>query len=325
MNESTPFRTVRELYEARARKLDLDLLTGINGFENRIISPRIQKLGLALAGFTDYVEEGRLQILGATEHNFLRTLDKELRRKAVDRVFSLKLCAILITTGLEPPEELLRNCKKFSVPVLRTPAKSPVAIEEITSYLEDHLAPATTIHGVMMEVFGQGVLITGESGIGKSECALDLVLRGHRLVSDDVVVIKRHGRDTLVGSGPDGLPYHMELRGLGIINIRELFGISAVSPRKEIDVVVNLVRWKPSDEYDQLGVDEKSFQLLDTSLPLITMPVAPARNIATLIEVAVRIQMLKKQGYRPAADFLHELEKRMRPPDLQPDEQERQN
>jgi len=186
------------------------------------------------------------------------------------------------------------------------------AIDELTSYLDQKLAPSTTIHGVLVEVFGLGVLITGDSGIGKSECALDLILRGHSLVTDDLVFIRQIGSERLVGSGPDDLRFHMELRGLGIINIKDLFGISAVSPQTEIDLVVELVRWREEEQYDRVGLEERHLTLLDLSIPLTKMPVASGRNLATLVEVAVRIHMLKKQGYEPASEFLKQLESRMR-------------
>ena len=163
-----------------------------------------------------------------------------------------------------------------------------------------------------MEVFGWGVLIIGDSGIGKSECALDLVLRGHSLVTDDLVLIRQLGLERLVGSGPDNLQFHMELRGLGIINIKDLFGISAVSPEKEIDLVVQLVPWKEDERYDRVGLEEQHYRLLDLSLPLITMPVAPGRNVATLVEVAVRIHLLRQQGYEPASRFLEQLEEQVK-------------
>lgn len=189
-----------------------------------------------------------------------------------------------------------------------------VAIDEITGFLEEELAPTTTIHGVLMEVFGVGVMLLGTSGVGKSECALDLILRGHRLVSDDVILIRKFGADRLVGSGPSDLQFHMELRGLGIINIKELFGVSALSPRKEIDLAIDLVRWRADSDYDRLGVEERQYSLLDVAVPLVSMPVASGRNLAMLVEVAVRIQMLKSQGYSPSSEFFERLEARMRKP-----------
>lgn len=303
--------TVRELYEARAKRLQFELMAGASGLHNVITSPRIQKLGLALSGHIDYLHSGRIQFIGRTEGDYLKTLKPEQRRRALERIFSLKLTCIIITMGLAAPEELLALSRRHRVPVLRTDSLSSRAIDEVTGFLEERLAPSTTIHATFMEVFGLGVLITGDSGVGKSECALDLILRGHRLVSDDLVVVKRHGLDRLVGSGPDQLAFHMELRGLGIINIRDLFGISAVSAGRDIDLVISLERWRRDAEYDRLGVDERFYRLLDVPIPLITMPVASGRNLATLVEVAIRIQLLRKQGYRPASDFFRTLEEKL--------------
>ena len=165
-----------------------------------------------------------------------------------------------------------------------------------------------------MEVFWVGVMLLGTSGVGKSECALDLILRGHRLVSDDVILIRKLGADRLVGVGPSDLQFHMELRGLGIINIKELFGVSALSPRKEIDLAIDLVRWTADGDYDRLGVEERQYSLLDVAVPLVRMPVASGRNLAMLVEVAVRIQMLKSQGYSPSSEFFKQLEARLREP-----------
>lgn len=303
--------TVRDLYEARARALGLELMGGLNGLENPITSARIQKLGLALAGYTDYLHSGRIQFLGGTEIDYLSRLSHTLRNEAISRVFGFNLCGIIVTRGLDVPPELIEHAINYRVPVLRTSTPSSRAIDIVTEFLEERLAPFVTIHGGLLDVFGLGVLIIGDSGVGKSECALDLILRGHRLVSDDVVTIKRLGAERLVGTGPSRMQFHMELRGLGIINIKDLFGISAVSPRKELDLVVQLVRWDPGREYDRLGLDDAKYELLNVSLPLSTMPVASGRNVATLVEVAVRLEMLKKQGYRPAEEFVRQLELEM--------------
>ena len=306
------FKAVSELYQVKARDLGLRLTGGVNGLENQIDSPRPQKLGLALAGYTDYLRSGRVQFLGRTEMNFLNRLEEAERKEACKRPFVLDLSGIVVTNGLEPPRELREYAKQFGVPILLTDAVSTRALDEISEYLEEELAPTTSIHAVLMEILGLGVLLIGKSGVGKSECGLELVLRGHRLVSDDMVNIKRLGTERLVGSGPDFLRFHMELRGLGIINIRDLFGISSVSLQEPIDLAIELVRWRESSESDRVGFEEREYQLLDTSIPLMTLPVAPGRNVATLVEVAVRIHMLKKQGYEPGAEFLSQLEEKMR-------------
>lgn len=312
MTKETPSITVSELYELKARDLKFELAGGVNGLTKKITSPRIQKLGLAMAGYLDYVQPGRCQFMGNTEFNYLAGLHKLEFSTAISRTFNANLTCIVATGGLPVSPELNAAAKEHGIPILKTPANSSRAIDEIIQFLEHRLAPSTAIHGVMMEVFGMGVLIVGDSGLGKSECGLELVLRGHRLVSDDAVTVKKIGLERLVGSGPDLLPFHMELRGVGIINVRELFGISSVSQEKDIDLVINLVRWRLGQNIDRLGVEEPNYTLLETTLPVIKIPVAPGRNVATLVEVAVRIHLLKKQGYEPVSSFVKKLEEQMR-------------
>jgi len=312
MNEEPPFRTVAQLYQAKARSLSLRLCGGVNGLENRITSPRVQKLGLALAGYTQYLDPGRVQFLGRTETGLLAMLPEQERNQAIRRPFEFSICCIVVSGGAEPEPELLTVAREAAVPILVTPLPSLRAIDEVTEFLEEKLALSTTVHGVLMDVFGMGVLVLGKSGIGKSECGLELVMRGHRLVSDDLVVIRRQGTEKLVGSGPDFLKFHMEVRGLGIINIRELFGISSVSVQKVIDLAVELVDWKERGEEDRISFEDRRYELLETGVPLVTIPVASGRTVATLVEVAVRIQLLKKQGYQPSAEFFAALERRMR-------------
>jgi len=290
--------TVREFMTAPALGLDFEVLQESDGLENEIRSPRIQKLGMALAGFAAIHPE-RLQIIGSSEANYLWTLDSEARSTAVQRLRKHRICCIVVTKGLEVPEELLTLSSGERIPVLRSAAVSAISIAKITAYLERRLAPRITIHGVLLEVFGLGVLILGPSGIGKSECALELVLKGHRLITDDYVELTRRGIDRLSGAGGKTLRHHMELRGLGIINIKELFGISATGTSQNIDFSVRLERWKSDEEYDRLGLEQSTIEFLGVSIPLIDMPVAPGRNVATLVEVAARIHLLRQRGYRP--------------------------
>ena len=292
--------TVREFASDPLLGLDIEVLQGHEGLDNQIGSPRIQKLGMALAGFTDYIHQDRVQVVGSSEIDFLQALETEERIAAIHRLRKYKICCILVTKGLELPEELLQISNEEKIPILRSSALSSVSIAKIAGYLEERLAPRATIHGILLEVFGLGVLILGPSGIGKSECALDLVLKGHRLVADDYVELTRRGIDRLSGSGAQILKHHMELRGLGIINIRELFGISATSVSQNLDLAVRLERWNPEADYDRLGLEHSDIEFLGVSVPLITMPVAPGRNVATLIEVAARIHLLRQRGYRPS-------------------------
>jgi HPr kinase/phosphorylase len=292
--------TVREILAAPALKPDLEVLQGVHGLDNEIRSPRIQKLGMALAGYASYIDPGRLQIIGSSEANYLKALNDKERSAAILRLKKYKICCILVTKNLDVPEELLKLSSEEGIPILRSAALNSVSLAKLVGYLEKRLAPRQTIHGVLLEIFGLGVLILGPSGIGKSECALDLVLKGHRLISDDYVELTRRSIDRLSGSGGKVLKHHMELRGLGIINIKELFGISATGASQNVDFAVKLERWKSDSEYDRLGLDSSNIDFLGVSIPLIIMPVAPGRNIATLIEVAARVHLLRQRGYRPA-------------------------
>lgn len=288
--------TVRQLLERPFDRFELSLLAGQTGLENQIASARIQKLGLALGGYTGYIHPGRVQFLGGTESHFLRTMDPARRVEAIRNLESMPICCIVCTRGMEAPDDLARLCNQRGIPLLSCGVVSSVAIGDITAFLAERLAPQISIHAVMVDVFGLGVLLCGDSGIGKSECALDLIIRGHRLVSDDLVCIHRQGRDTLVGRGPDNLQFHMELRGLGIIDIKEIFGISVLRREKLIQLAIRLEPWSHDLNFDRLGLEEETMNILDVPLPLIRMPVAPGRNLATLVEVAARLQLLKTQS-----------------------------
>jgi HPr kinase/phosphorylase len=218
---------------------------------------------------------------------------------------------MIVTKGQEIPQVLLDKTQKYSIPLLRTQLQSSTFISLISRFLEERLLPETSVHGVLVDVFGVGVLLMGRSGIGKSECALDLVLRGHRLVADDIVKVRTKLPKVLFGEGSDLLHYHMEIRGLGIINIKHLFGISAIRERKKINVAIELTEWQDGELYDRLGIDDQFFELLDIKIPLLKVPVCPGRNISSIIEVAARNQLLKEMGYNSAREFQDRLEKRM--------------
>jgi HPr kinase/phosphorylase len=219
----------------------------------------------------------------------------------------------VLTTGLNPPTELLDETERQGVPLLRTDLSTSTAIERLTRYLENKLAPQTVVHGVLLDVYGLGVLLMGDSGVGKSECAIDLVVRGHRLVSDDVVEIKQLG-DHLVGTGPELTRYHMELRGVGIINVKDLFGVASVRLTKYVEFVIKLDPWKPGKKYDRLGLDEVGYEILGVRLPYVEMPVGPGRNLSVLIEVAARNHLLKLKGYHPARELARKLSERIQTP-----------
>jgi HPr kinase/phosphorylase len=297
-DRSEKFITLRELISEPALDLHLEVLQGQSHLENRICSSKVQKLGMALLGTSGDVHPDRVQVVGNSEANYLQSMEPEERMIAIRRLKKYRMCCIVIMQGLEIPEELFQFCKHAGIPVIRSGDAGSITVARITSYLENRLAPKITIHGVLLEVFGLGVLILGPSGIGKSECALELVLKGHRLIADDYVDITRHGIDRLSGEGGKVLKHHMELRGLGIINIRELFGISATGTTQNIDFVVRLERWKSDGEYDRLGLEHSTMEFLGVPIPVMDMPVAPGRNVATLVEVAARIHLLHQRGYK---------------------------
>jgi len=306
--------TVREfLMASPVMELDLEVVEGYDGLDNKIRSPRIQKLGLMLASFTGDLDPGRVVIFGNSELNYLKILDANARKMAIQQLKEYSMCCVVVTKRLEIPTELLELSAEEKIPILRCSAVSSGVIPKITDYLERRLASEMTIHGVLIEIFGLGVLILGPSGIGKSECALELVLKGHRLVADDYVKLTRHGMSKLSGEGGKILKHHMELRGLGIINIKELFGISATGASQNIDFVVRLERWKPDADYDRLGLERSTIDFMGISLPIINIPVAPGRNVSTLIEVAARIHLLRHRGYQSSTEKL--LKKEVQKPD----------
>ncbi len=294
-----PGVAVRQLLTREARGLRLRLVAGRGGLENLILLSRVQRPGLALNGYTDYIRYGRVQIVGHSELGYLAQLDAKRREQVVRGLTRCRISCFVVTRGLAPPRELQRATEARSIPLLVTPLDSTAFIKRLTAFLDDRLAPVTELHAVLLDVFGLGVLIMGESGIGKSECALDLVDRGHRLVADDVTIIKRMA-DALEGSSPDLTRHHMELRGLGVINIKDLYGVSSIRASKRVELIVNLERWETGKDYDRLGLEEKRLEILGVSLPLVRMPVAPGRNIALLVEVASRNQLLKERGYDAA-------------------------
>lgn len=296
--------SIREFMSAQSLDLELELVQGHDGLDKEIRSHRIQKLGLMLASFSGSIDPNRVVIIGSSELNYLKLLNGPERKAAIEQLKKYSICCIVVTKRSEIPEELLELSRENKVPVFWTPTFSSVAITKITEYLEKRLAPEMTIHGVLIDIFGLGVLVLGPSGIGKSECALELVLKGHRLVADDYVQLTRHGANRLSGEGGKILKHHMELRGLGIINIKELFGISATGASQNIDFVIRLERWKPDSEYDRLGVERSTIEFLGISKPVINIPVAPGRNLATLIEVAARIHLLRNRGYSSSMEYL---------------------
>ncbi len=306
-----PGLSIQELMGETEAGLDLELLAGERGLGKRVQVPRIQKPGLALAGYTTNLHPDRIQVLGSTELSYLNQLDSAVAERNLRRLCELDVSCLIITKGQSAPQLLIDYAENFSIPLLRSRHQSSKFISLVTQFLEERLLPSTTVHGVLVDVLGVGVLLLGKSGVGKSECALDLVLKGHRLVADDVVKIRMKLPAVLFGEGSDLLHYHMEIRGLGIINIKHLFGVAAIRERKKIDVAIELVEWQDGSEYDRLGLEGQTYSILGLEIPFLKIPVCPGRNITTIVEVAARNQLLKEMGYHSAVEFQDRLEKRM--------------
>jgi HPr kinase/phosphorylase len=305
--EGAPGVAVSELLESAAEALKLDLAAGKRGLDHRIHAARVQRPGLALTGYTDYIRYGRVQIIGSSETGYLAKLRPASRKAILGKLCRCRITCFVVTKGIAPAPELLAAAEEHGLPVLTTPLESTAFIKLLSAFLDERLATRLHLHAVLLDVFGLGVLILGESGIGKSECALDLIDRGHRLVADDVVEVKRMG-DVLVGASPDLTRYHMELRGLGILNIKDLYGVSSIRLSKRVELVVQLERWEAGKEYDRLGLRDETFLVLGVEVPLARMPVAPGRNIALLVEVAARNQLLREGGYDAAKRFVERVD-----------------
>ena len=300
---------VVKFFREAAEDLKISPIAGKEGLGKKILIPSIQKPGLALAGDLSSLYSGRIQVLGKQEIKFFKSLSKDQRKEVAHKISKVDVTCFVITCGNDAPKELFNACESAGIPLFKTTLLTSTFINRITRYLEDSLMASTTIHGVLMDVFGIGILIIGKSGVGKSELALDLVLRGHRLVADDIVNIKKKPPSTLYGSGSEIIKYHMEIRGLGIINIRDLFGISAVRDRKVIEMIVELREWDPKAEYDRLGVEDKRYTILDVRLPYVEIPVRPGRNLAAIVEIASRNHLLKLGGHHSAREFQDKLNK----------------
>lgn len=296
-----------QLLKDKDHQLQLEILTGDKGLGKKITVPRIQKPGLAMTGDVSHLHPGRVQVLGKSEIRYLNALPPADCKKAITTMCKVDISCFVITNRNESVALLTEACKKNGIPLLRTSLLTSTFINRVTRFLEDQLTASTSIHGVLMDVYGIGVMIIGKSGIGKSECALDLIIRGHRLVADDIVNIKKKPPSTLYGMGSEIIKYHMEIRGLGIINIKDLFGVAAIRDRKLIEIVVELHEWDSKAEYDRLGIEEKTYTLLDVHIPYILIPVRPGRNITTIIEVAARNHILKMAGHHSAREFHEHL------------------
>jgi HPr kinase/phosphorylase len=298
-----PIKLKELLSEDVSLMMSLTLETGEAGLDHKLTSARIQKPGLLLTGHLEELHSERMQVFGAAEIGYLNSIGAIKLDRSLKLLERTDIPAIIVTRGLDVPSLLLKYAKKKNIPLFKTPLTSSILIQRMLTYLEEKLAPEITMHGVAVDVLGIGIIITGKSGIGKSECALDLITRGHRLVADDAVIIRRRYPSTLFGLASDIISYHMEVRGLGIVNVKDIFGITAIRKRKQLDMIVDLVEWNPEGDYERLGFDESTQNILGVELPQLKIPVSPGRSVATIVEVAARNRILKIMGYDSSKVF----------------------
>ena len=275
----------------------------------RITVEDVARPGLQLAGYFDHFEPMRLQVLGNVEISYLQKLNEQERAVVFDRLFSYKFPALLIARNMPPDSQCLEMAKKHNITVLRSPEVTSTIVSAIIAYLKAELAPRITRHGVLVEVYGEGLLLIGDSGIGKSEAAVELLKRGHRLIADDAVEIRRVASNSLVGTAPNLIRNYIELRGIGIVNVAKLFGMGAVKAENEINLVVNIVPWKTHEVYDRLGLEDQHMDILGVQVPMNTIPITPGRNLAVILEVAAMNNRQRKMGYNPAREFTEQLDR----------------
>ncbi len=303
--------TVREVLEAKQESLQLEVLTPQAALDRLVADPDVSSPGLALAGFTDRFAEGRLQVFGETEMTYLARLERPSARDRVTTLFAFQIPAVFITKGQAVPEWFLELAGAAGIAVLRSGLSTRDFYRLLKPYLEAALAPQTTVHGSLADVYGVGLLFVGKSGVGKSECVLDLVERGHRLVADDLVMVSRHGNEILIGKGHELQRHHMEIRGIGIIDIANLFGIRARRLQKRLEVIVHLEHWDATREYVRTGLEEDSTDILGVDVPRLTVPVNPGKNITVISEVIAMNHLLRYAGVDSAATFDQRLREAM--------------
>jgi HPr kinase/phosphorylase len=305
--------TVAELLREREETLGLEKLASEKGLDRTISHSEPASPGLALAGFVDRVRAGRVQVFGETEMSYLATLEPEVVEERLRDLFQHDVPVVFITKGLEVPDEFMEVAREYGIPVFQTSLGTGIFFQRLNPYLETALAPTVSLHGSLADVYGVGLLFVGESGIGKSECVLDLVERGHRLVADDLVFATQRGHDIIIGHGHEFQRHHMEIRGVGIIDVRTLFGIRAIRQQKRIEVVVQLESWDDSRDYSRTGLEKEDTEVLGVVLPKITIPLNPGKNITVIAEVIAMNHLLKYSGIDPAVEFDQRLREAMRP------------
>lgn len=287
----------------------LEILRGGKDYGEYVLrTADINRPGLPLTGFFDYFDEQRLLVIGLVETTYLSGLTSEQRRESFDRLLSYPVPGLIITRGIEPFAECMEMAEKYDRTILRTQEHTSVFTSSLIGSLRLHMAPRITQSGVMMEVYGEGVLIQGESGVGKSEVAIELIKRGHRIIADDAVDIIKNNSGQLVASSPELIRHYMELRGIGVIDVRRLFGMGAIKDSQEIDLVINLEPWKEGKVYDRLGMDSAYVEILDTAIPSLTIPVKPGRNLASILEVAAMNNRNRKMGHNAALELSQRMD-----------------
>jgi len=303
--------TIRELLSEQGKAAKIRLLAGEKGLDRYIDHPRMQKPSLAFAGYIEHLSDYRLQVIGQTEMSYLATRTPEEQKQAIDAVFDLRLAGVVITRGQQPPDFILDAARRTDTPLMVSDYPSSTFMTNMLLFLSHRLAPVLYQHGVYMDIFGLGVLITGASGIGKSEIGLELISRGHRLIADDMVEFSRESPKVAVGRSPDALRYHMEIRGLGILNIRDLYGAAAITDTKRLSLMVELVPWDQVAPEDRVLGEDSETGILDVPIPRIPIPIRSGRSLAVLIEVATRNQLLKQRGIHSGEDFVQSLQNRI--------------
>lgn len=288
--------------------LRYQIVAGETGMGRRVVHPRIQKSGLALVGHLHGLVPDRIQMLGETEVSYLEKLSLELQQEAAAHLFNQSPCAVISTRGVCPPAPLLEEANRRGCVLAVIEERSSAAIAALHTALDEHLAPRCRLHGVLVDIFEVGVLLSGASGVGKSECALELVMRGHRLVADDIVECDYRPPGMVFGEPAEKLRHYMEVRGLGILNIKDLYGVTSVRDRKRVDLVVELELWKEGAEFDRIGVEDQHRDILGVPIRTVRLPVQPGRNMSSIIEIAARAELLRRAGHNPAREFIDSIE-----------------
>ncbi len=300
--------SIREFLADCGLQLTCRVIAGARGLDRQITHPRIQKSGLAMVGHLHGIVPTRIQILGETELSYAESLSVAEQEEAAHHLFSVQLACLLVTRGVPPPRPFVLEAERTATPLVVCEERSSSAITTLHTLLDERLAPRTRIHGVLVDVFEVGVLMLGKSGIGKSECAMDLVMQGHRLVADDVIECDFKPPGIVFGQPAELLRHHIEVRGLGILNVKDLFGVTAIRERKRIDLVVQLELWQQDATYDRIGLDDRFTEILGVPVREVKLPVRPGRNMSSIIEIAARIELLRQAGHYPARDFISRID-----------------